>query len=228
MSGASHVAKGVGWALGCVLAPALLGAMFGPRWIAVGAVVAIIATMWLQLWLPRAAHAQFTAGRFGRAGRRYRLLAALAFTAARDRAAALSRIACAVAADHHEHAMSLLSDLDPDALTTVERAVYLNNRACLALSTHDSASALALADEAIGLRPDVPAIQHTRARALLAAGRTDDAIGVLDAMRAGGELTPYLEVERCRDLALAWERKGQFDYAADYRERARIVIPSLR
>jgi hypothetical protein len=41
-------------------------------------------------------------------------------------------------------------------------------------------------------------------------------------MRAGGELAPYLESVRCRDLARAWERKGQADYAADYRERARL------
>ncbi len=78
-------------------------------------------------------------------------------------------------------------------------------------------------DEAIGLRPDVPAIQHTRARALLAVGRIDDAISVLDAMRAAGELAPQLEADRCRDLATAWERKGQVDYAMDYRDRARLV-----
>ena len=72
------------------------------------------------------------------------------------------------------------------------------------------------------LRPDVPAVQHTRARALLAVGRVDDAIGVLDAMRTGGELPAHLEAERCRELALAWERKGQRDYADDYRERARM------
>ena len=46
---------------------------------------------------------------------------------------------------------------------------------------------------------------------------------VLDAMRTGGELAPQLEAERCRDLAAAWERKGQADYASDYRERARLV-----
>jgi hypothetical protein len=39
-------------------------------------------------------------------------------------------------------------------------------------------------------------------------------------MRAGGELAPALESDRCRELALAWERKGQSDYAQDYRARA--------
>ena len=102
--------------------------------------------------------------------------------------------------------------------------MWLNNRACAALDAgRDPAAALAVADEAIGLRPDVPAIQHTRARALLAVGRLDDAIAVLDAMRAGGELAPQLEAERCRELATAWDRKGQADYASDYRARARLV-----
>jgi hypothetical protein len=42
-------------------------------------------------------------------------------------------------------------------------------------------------------------------------------------MRTGGELAPGLEAERCRDLADAWDRKGQADYARDYRDRARLV-----
>ena len=66
-------------------------------------------------------------------------------------------------------------------------------------------------------------VQHTRARALIAVGRIDDAISVLDAMRAGGELSPHLEAERCRELATAWAHKGQAEYADDYRERARLV-----
>jgi len=61
---AQHVARAVGWSLGCLVAPMLLGAMFGPRWIAVGVGVALLATAWLLLWLPRAAHAAFQAGRF--------------------------------------------------------------------------------------------------------------------------------------------------------------------
>jgi len=47
-------------------------------------------------------------------------------------------------------------------------------------------------------------------------------IMVLEAMRAGGELPLRLEAERCRELAAAWERKGQRAYADDYRDRARL------
>jgi hypothetical protein len=56
--------------------------------------------------------------------------------------------------------------------------------------------------------------------ALLAVGRVDDAIAVLDGMRSGGELPPRLEADRCRDLARAWTQKGETAYAEDYRQRA--------
>ena len=104
--------------------------------------------------------------------------------------------------------------------------MWLNNRACLALAGGDPVTALALADEATALRPDVPALQHTRGMALLAVGRIDDAISVLDQMRAGGDLAPRLEAERCRDLARAWTQKGEAAYAEDYRLRAEALAPS--
>jgi predicted Zn-dependent protease len=84
----------------------------------------------------------------------------------------------------------------------------------------DPHAALALVDEASALRPDVPALQHTRGMALLAVGRVDDAIAVLDGMRAAGDLGPRLEADRCRELALAWTKKGETAYAEDYRLRA--------
>ena len=74
------------------------------------------------------------------------------------------------------------------------------------------------------LRPDVPAVQHTRAMALLAVERVDEAIAVLDGMRSAGELPAPLEADRCRDLARAWERKGQSAYAEDYRNRAAMLV----
>jgi hypothetical protein len=219
-----HVGRALAWALGCLVAPTVLGAGFGPRWVAAGIGLDLLATLWLVLWLPRSAHGQFAVARFASAGRRYRLIGASAFTASRERAALLSRSGCALAAGHHAAAERLLGQLDAATLTTAERVTWLNNRACLALAAGDDpAAALALADDAIALRPDVPAVLHTRASALIALGRLDEAIGMLEAMRAGGELAPGLEAVRCRELALAWERKGQPDYAADYRDRARLV-----
>jgi len=210
----------------------VLGSALGRRWIALGVALAVFATMWLVLWLPRAAHGAFEAARYANASRRYRLIAATAFSAARERAALLSRAGCDIAAGRFAAAERILASFDASfdagsggrALDSAERVTWLNNRACIALEAgRDPHAALALVEEAVALRPDVPAIQHTRATALIALGRFDEAIGILDAMRAGGELAPALEAVRCRELAKAWEHKGQRDYAADYRDRARLV-----
>jgi predicted Zn-dependent protease len=212
------------WAAVCGAVPAVLAAVLGRRWIAIGVAAAIVATLWLLLWLPRAAHAAFEAARYGRAQRRYRVISATAFTAARERAAVLSRAGCDVAAGRLDAAERMLTRFAAGALGAAERVVWLNNRACIALDTGgDPRGALELIEQAVALRPDVPAVQHTRATALIAVGRFDDAIGVLEAMRAGGELSPVLEAMRCRELARAWDSKGQPDYAADYRDRARLV-----
>jgi tetratricopeptide (TPR) repeat protein len=219
-----HVGRALAWSLGCLVVPVVLGAGFGPRWVAVGIGLDLLTTLWLLLWLPRTAHAQFAAARFSRAARRYRVIGASAFSAGRERAALLSRAGCALAGGHHAAAERLLAQLDGATLAAAERVTWLNNRACLALEAgHDPVAALALADDALALRPDVPAVLHTRASALIALGRLDEAISMLEAMRAGGELAPALEAVRCRELALAWEHKGQPDYAADYRDRARLV-----
>lgn len=221
---ARHVGRLAGWAVGCVAAPLVLGAGFGGGGVLAGLGAALVASAALVVWLPRAAHAAFEAGRYGDAQRRYRVLAALAFSGRRERAASLSRAACDVASGRHAAAGRALARFADDTLDAAERVTWLNNRACVALDAGDDPhAALALADAAVALRPDVPAVQHTRAAALIAVGRLDDAIGVLDAMRGGGELAPTLEAMRCRELARAWERKGQLDYAADYRDRARLV-----
>jgi len=197
-----------------------------------GVALAVLATMWLVLWLPRAAHGAFEAARYANAARRYRLIAATAFSAARERAALLSRAGCDIASGRFAAAERILATFDAGfdagfdgrALDASERVTWLNNRACLALEAgHDPHAALALVEDAVALRPDVPAVQHTRATALIALGRFDEAIGILDAMRTGGELAPALEAVRCRELAKAWEHKGQPEYAADYRDRARLV-----
>jgi predicted Zn-dependent protease len=221
---ARHVARSVTWGLGCVLVPALLGTSLSPSWGTVGVTTVVLATLGLLLWLPRAAHGAFEAGRYGDAARRYRLIASSAFTPARERAAVLSRAGCDLAAGRREAAERLLAGFDGATLDVTERVTWLNNRAYAALDAGgDPHAALALIDDAIALRPDVPAVQHTRATALIAIGRFDEAISMLEAMRAGGELAPVLEAMRCRELARAWEHKGQPDYAADYRDRARLV-----
>lgn len=204
--------------------PFVGGAAFGRPGALAGAGLGVLAVLWLWLWLPRVAHDAFEAGKYAVAARRYRLLLAIAPTAARERAALLSRAGCCVGASQVADAERLLAAIDESQLAAAERAVWLNNRACAALAAgRDPAAALALVDEASALRPDVPAVQHTRGMALLAVGRVDDAIAVLDGMRASGELPARLEAERCRDLAKAWAQKGQTAYADDYRLRAEAL-----
>lgn len=221
---ARHVARLGVWVAAAPGLPALLGAGLGRPWIAAGAVAVIAGSVWLLLWLPRSAHEAFETARYRRAARRYQVIAATAVSTARERAALLSRAACDVATGRLAAAERRLAAFDGDALDAAERVTWLNNRACVALdAAGDPRAALELVEQAIALRPDVPAVQHTRASALIALGRFDDAIGVLEAMRAGGELSPALEALRCRELARAWDQKGQPDYAADYRDRARLV-----
>lgn len=189
-----------------------------------GILLAILFLLWVWLWLPRLAHDAFEAGKYTKAQRRYRVLGLLAGSAARERSALLSRAGCFVAAGQAERAEQLLAAIDTATLAVAERAVWLNNRACAQLlAGGDPGAALALVDEASALRPDVPALQHTRGMALLAVGRVDDAIAVLDGMRAAGELPDRLEAERCRDLAKAWAQKGEAAYAEDYRLRAEAL-----
>lgn len=207
------------WVTGALALPVAFGGMAGQVGALVGAAGSVVGTLWLWLWLPRSAHAAFEAGRFARAARRYRVLGWLAGTAARERSALLSRTGCSVGLGEIERADALLAAIDGERLDASERAVWLNNRACAVLE-RDAQAALVLVDEASALRPDVPALQHTRGMALLAVGRVDDAIAVLDGMRAGGELHPRLEADRCRDLARAWTQKGETAYAEDYRQRA--------
>lgn len=212
------------WLAVALAIPAALGAAGG--WLAgvVGAGASLVGWVYLSLVLPRRAHAAFDAGRYARASRRYRVLEVIAPNARRARAALLSRAGCAAALGAHDRADALLSRVaDPagTGLDAGERAAWLNNRAYALLGrAGDATAALALVDEATGLRPDVPALQHTRGMALLAVGRVDEAIAVFDGMRAGGDLSPRLEAERCSELAKAWAAKGEAAYAEDYRMRA--------
>jgi predicted Zn-dependent protease len=218
------VARILACALFVFFLPFVGGNMLGRPGALAGAGLGTLAVFWLWLWLPRSAHDAFEGGKYAAARRRYHLLGMLAVTAFRERSALLSRAGCFVAEGDVGAAERLLATLDVTNLAAAERAVWLNNRACAALAAGgDPLTALALVDEASALRPDVPALQHTRGMALLAVGRVDDAIVVLDGMRAGGELPPRLEAERCRDLAKAWLQKGEAAYAEDYRLRAETL-----
>lgn len=217
------LARILGFALVGTSLPFLLGNAAGRFGAVAGVGVAVLGLLWLWLWLPRSAHDAFEAGKYAAADRRYRLLGLLATNRGRERAALLSRSGCSAASGDVNAADAFLDRLDGMALSPAERAVLLNNRACARLTANDPARALELVDEASALRPDVPALQHTRGMALLAVGRVDDAIAVLDGMRAGGELPAHLEAERCRDLAKAWTQKGQTAYAEDYRLRAEAL-----
>ena len=122
----------------------------------------------------------------------------------------------------------MLADIDTGVLGESARAAWLNNRAyALARSGGDGAQALADIEEAIALRPDLSGFRHTRGLALLAIGRIDDAIRELDAvwLKGAGQTSPLLESERCYDLGLAWHKKGERDYAADYFDRSRRAAP---
>ncbi|HTR55705.1 MAG TPA: hypothetical protein VMJ10_33745 [Kofleriaceae bacterium] len=209
------------WIATLVAMPVALGSLADGLGAVLGAGFAVLAVLYAWLWLPRTAHRVFEAGYFANAAKRYRLLQWLAISSARERAARLSRAGCAVALGDVARGDALLAAVDGAALAAAERAVWLNNRACASLAAgRDPHAALALADEAGALRPDVPALQHTRGMALLAVGRVDDAIAVLDGMRAGGELPARLEADRCRELARAWRAKGETAYADDYQLRA--------
>ena len=109
---ARHVARLAVWAAACGAVPALLGSALGRPWILAGVAAAVAGTAWLLLWLPRAAHAAFEVARYAPAARRYRVIAALAFTAARERAAMLSRAGCDVATGRLAAAERTLAGFD--------------------------------------------------------------------------------------------------------------------
>jgi tetratricopeptide (TPR) repeat protein len=191
--------------------------------------VAVVSGLVIWLVLPRAAHRAFAGGRARQAARRYRAIELLTTRAARRQEARLSRAACHASLGNWSRAASLLAAIDEASLSSDARAVLLNNRACVALRAPDGNPALAvdLADQAVSLRPDVPELQHTQALARLRAGRIDEALRTLEALRSAGDHHPCLEAERCWDLAEAWRQRGEVEYSDDYRARAlRLAPPS--
>ena len=205
------------------------GAAFGPLGAALAGLALFSVTGLVLILLPRTAHRGFRRGNFRRAGLTYRLLGRLRLDREVRAALHVSVAACLLGRERYRDGLTVLAHIDAGVLGESARAAWLNNRAyALARSGGDGAQALADIEEAISLRPDLSGFRHTRGLALLATGRLDDAIRELDAvwLKGGaGDTSPLLESERCYDLGLAWHRKGERDYAADYFDRARRAAP---
>lgn len=182
-----------------------------------------------RVLVPRFAHAMFISGRFVDARRYYQLLMLVSVLPRRRAAAQVSCASTYLATGRHADGLALLDALDPARLDAATRAGWLNNRAYAALRTGATgpAAEAALADvrAALALHPEVPGLLHTEALALLALGRTDDAIRNLEALWERGDLPAALEAERCDDLATAWTARGEHAYADDYRRRAAASRP---
>ena len=197
-------------------------------------VVLAVVPLVLWLWLPRAAHSAFRRGDYPRARRLYWLLR-LTSLSARSRAAIdVSLAACAMATEAFTRALRVLERVEQDALGEAARAAWLNNRAyALVRSGGDPQAALRDCDQAIASRPDVAGFHHTRGVVLLALDRVDEAIGELERLwdhlaGEGGADQTLLEAERCYDLGVAWQKKGDTAYAADYFQRAYQTAPGSR
>lgn len=201
------------------LVPALVAlARPGKRGMVLAVLCGLCVFAWFWLVVPRRATRAFAAGQLLRARRHYRWLAASWWPERRD-AARLSLAACAIGLQHD--ASALLDQLTTRLATLglSERAALANLRALQALQTGRHDAALDFADAACALRPDVPELAHTRALCLIALDRTDEAIALLELATAEPDHTRH-EAERCAALAVAWLRKGERDYARDYRRRA--------
>ena len=182
----------------------------------------------LYVLIPRLAHRAFEHGDFGRAAFFYRVARAVALRDETRSGYDVSLAGCRLARADWEGALSELQRVEVRRLSDAARAAWLNNRAyARARSASDPTQALTDADEAVRLRPDVPGFRHTRAVALLALDRVDDAIVELEDVwnQLEEEASPLLEAERCYDLAQAWQKKGEPDYARDYFQRCARIAP---
>ncbi len=199
--------------------------------VAVLVAVAVLAVVLLvRSIVPRLAHRAFTRGAFPVARRWYRVVAWTSLFPSRRAAARISIAGAYLAEGRWDDGARATDALAGDHLDPAIRAGWLNNRAYAALRRGASGEAAerALADvrAALELRPEVPALLHTEGLALLATGRTDEAIRAFELMwEHGGDLDPRLEAERAADLGRAWAARGETAYAADYARRARRAVP---
>lgn len=220
--------RALGWLVGCA-ALVVVGAAFGRIGTAAAVMLALGLLLHLHLVMPRAAHRRFVDGRVGAARWRFAVLGALALTRRGARRARLSAVACDLAGGRYQVAAEALAAMPGEQFEIDERAVWLGNRAYAALRAGAApvAQALAWADAAIALRPDVAALAHTRAMALRAAGQAHAAIAVLEQLWTHADVTPLLEAERCVELAELWAARGEAEYAADYQDRAATALAGL-
>jgi len=145
------------------------------------------------------------------------------------RAARLSVCACELGAGRWQDGLEKIEELDSSSMERAERAVWNNNMAyALARLDRRHDDAIRFAREALGERPGLAGFVHTKGIALLAAGRTDDAIAALEAVYAEERTSDTLEAERCYDLGRAWAKNAEADYACDYFSRATRAAPSSR
>lgn len=198
--------------------------------VAMAAMILIAIAMGFLL-VARFAHRAFEEGRHRQASILYRILKLALWDRPSRAAVDVSLAGCRLAADDFEGALAELEAIDGKVLGGAARAAWLNNRAyARGRAGVASVEALEDVDAAMKLRPDVPGYRHTRGVVLLALGRLDEAIADLDSvwphLADDKAPNPLLEAERCYDLAVAWERKNEIDYARDYYRRARAVAPS--
>lgn len=198
--------------------------------VAVLVAVAVIAVLLLaRALLPRLAHRAFARGAYPQSRRWYRVVAYTSPFRQRRAAARISIAGAYLAEGRWDAGASATDAIDGAGLDDALQAGWLNNRAYAALrrGATGEAAERALADvrAALRLRPDVPALLHTEGLALLAAGRTDDAIRAFELLWERGDLPPRLEAERAADLGRAWAARGELAYAADYARRARRAVP---
>jgi tetratricopeptide (TPR) repeat protein len=218
-----------------VIAGALAGgwALSGPGRRATGVLVAallLIAVGLSVVLVARLAHQAFEDGRHRQAGFLYRVLRLFIWDRQGRASIAVSLAGCRLARDDFAGALVDLERVRAEDLALGPRAAWLNNRAyARARAGVDRDAALADVEHAMKLRPDVPGYRHTRGVVLMALGRLDDAIADLDSVwpHLADERAPnpLLEAERCFDLAAAWEKKGEIDYARDYFRRVRAIAP---
>jgi len=195
----------------------------------IAVVTALVALLAARYLLPRLAHRSFVAARFAEARRRYRAVLWTSVTRRRRAAARVSIAGAYLAEGRWADGAAATDAIDGESLDPATRAGWLNNRAYAALRQgakgEAAERALGQVRDALKARPEVPALLHTEGVALLATGRTEEAIRVLESLWEHGELGSRLESERSADLARAWAARGELAYAADYARRARLAAP---